>query len=528
MRIIALVGPFGAGKSTVAMNLAHFLARQGHVPQQVAIVVNEAGGATEIATVHAGVFTLPNGCFTCQDEAALQQALGRLADDGVETVIMEGFGIVSGDETRAFLGTVPYPHVIVGILDVANWAQNQINYSELLPTHLRVAHAIAATKHVGELPAGIRQFLADHHVHAPVTTAPVDSFPADIWSAVAAAFRDDAQPASAERDHPHHDHDHDHDGHGHTHDWQPQVLDVVAGTSLATLRGTVQDLVSAGKMRLKGRLQGQAFNVAPGADDWHVRPASEPGDLVICYLAPHTAWPAALLGLVASPPSTARSHQLLRVDTPHEATVAAIRAGVATMRSWAPSVRALQDGRQHLTTHPEPLQTVKEMARRPGVKATWFVPVITACLDYWVKCAQWLARNAPHVDATHRGTNLRELGVSLAWWALEFEDQLPGDLVQRVVEVRPAAMVEAGLADVTALREDGFGGTGRVWSSCGRFDSAGRTPTRPIRQRRGMPRGGSSPWPTPRTSARPSTPSSSITRVQVDSNGLVPGLPVVR
>ncbi|MEN0067438.1 MAG: GTP-binding protein [Myxococcota bacterium] len=473
MKIIALVGPFGAGKSTVAMNLAAWLAKQGQAPDQMAIVVNEAGGSTEITTPHSKVFSLPNGCFTCQDEAVLQQALQELAENGTQVVLMEGFGIVSGDETKAFLRKVPYPHLIVGILDVANWSQNLVNYGELLPTHLRVADVIVATKQSEDvLPADIQAFLEDHHVHATVTRGPIDAFPATLWPAMAVALEAQHSPhePSGHHNHDHHDHDHqhddddhhhdhDHDHHHHhhnTHDWQPQVLDLTSQATLVRLKSVAQDLVSAGKLRLKGRLKGNSFNVAPGATNWQTKTATEPGDLVICYLAPDTEWPTELLGLVNSRPEASRSHQLLRVDTNVEATVSALQKGIETVRSWEPRIGGLAASGKQLVTHPEQLQIWKEMARRPSVKADWFAPTMEACLEYWVKCAGWVIENASSVDPGHLPTHQRELGVSLAWWTIEFADQLPEELVERVIAVQPAALVEAGLRDVAALRSDGF------------------------------------------------------------------------
>lgn len=215
-------------------------------------------------------------------------------------------------------------------------------------------------------------------------------------------------------------------------------------------------MVLAGKLRLKGRLHGQSFNVAPGSADWQVCPTTAPGDLVLCYLAPDTPWPPALLSLVASRPEPARSHQLLRVDTDHEATVSTLQKGMAALQEWEPHVTELHDGRHRLTTHPEQLQLWKEMARRPGVKTEWFGPVIAACLEYWTKCASWLRDHAALVDPAHLPTHQRELGVSIAWWALEFSDQLSDDLSARIHATRPAVLVAAGLEEITALRSDPF------------------------------------------------------------------------
>ena len=448
-------------------------------------MVNEAGGSTEIATSHADLYTLPNGCFTCQDEAVLQKALGDLAEGGTQIVIMEGFGIVSGDETKTFLSQVPYPHAIIGVLDVANWTRNLVNYGELLPTHLTVADGVVATKHDSDtLPAVVQEFLSANQVRSPVTRGPVDQFPEGTWPVVQAALERRRAPVAGHdhsghghddghHDHGHHDHDHshhhhehdhshhhhDHDHHHHDHDhghgWMTTVLDLGPKTTLTELQAVTQEMVSAGKLRLKGRLRG------PPSMSPRVRPtgSSEPPSLailVICYLPEDTDWPVDLLNLVASPPEPARAHELLRVDTDRAATVSALEEGVAAIRSWSPQTVSLPDGSVQLVTHPERLQIYKEMSRRPGVRAEWFVPVMTACLEYWVSCAEWLDAHRSEVGRAHLPTHQRELGVSLAWWTLEFVEMLPQALVRRVYAIQPATLIATGLSEVSALRADSF------------------------------------------------------------------------
>ena len=470
MRIIALVGPFGAGKSTIGMNLAAYLASAGYTAGQVAIVVNEAGGSTEITTPHAAVYTLPNGCFTCQDEAVLQTSLDELAKQETQIVIMEGFGIVSGEETQAFLNKAHHPYAIIGVLDLANWKRNLVNYSELLPTHLTVADAIIATKHSATtLPTYVQEFLGQHQVHNPVFLGRAEEFPAQIWSTIETALQREHSHTAVEHghshphqhahhghDHDHHDHDHHHHDHDHGHGWQTVVLGLVTATSLSALQTATQETISAGKMRLKGRLGGFAFNVAPGASNWQLAASEEPGDLVICYLADDTDWPTPLLSLVASPPEPARAHQLLRVDTDRSATVAALDEGIVTIRSWTPRTVPVPSGGVQVVTHPEELQLWKEMARRPGVKADRFAPVMIACLEYWAKCAEWLEVHQAEVNEAHLPTHQRELGVSLAWWTIELEEHLPASLLQRIHKTQPAALVAAGLREVSSLRADSF------------------------------------------------------------------------
>lgn len=151
------------------MNLAALLADKGFTPQEVAIVVNETGGMTEISTSHAHIYSLPNGCFTCESPEVLEEALATLATNGVKYVILEGYGITGGDETQDFLKSVPYHFAMIGILPVADWEQNLVNYSALLPTHLTVADTIVVTKSSSEgIPPYITDFLVEHHVDCPI------------------------------------------------------------------------------------------------------------------------------------------------------------------------------------------------------------------------------------------------------------------------------------------------------------------------------------------------------------------------
>jgi hypothetical protein len=106
-----------------------------------------------------------------------------------------------------------------------------------------------------------------------------------------------------------------------------------------------------------------------------------------------------------------------------------------------------------LVTHPTSLQNLKEGARREGVRSSCLVPAITICLEYWLQAVSLLQES--RVVESSRTKALRELGVSLAWWATESYDQpLALELLKRVGEAKPAVLIAQGLLTLDSLRQN--------------------------------------------------------------------------
>ena len=462
MQIIALIGAFGAGKSATAVELATQLRMRGSA-EQIVIAVNETGGMTEIRTNAARVVVLPNGCFTCQDEADLQRALAKFVEDGVELVIMEGFGIVGGHETEAFLAKSGHSFQIIGLVDAQRHPDNRIRYSAVLPTH--VAHATAGiivTKCEGDVvPDEVMAFIAEHNGRQLAVYPTIE--PEVPGALLTTALQERVVHGhqcghGCGHDHDHHHHEHNHDHHhepdGMVHGYQTVPVALRDDVTLTDLQAVLQAAVTCGDVRVKGEVEGVSFNATFGDQEWRTERVAGAGQFLICYLQPGFSI-AELPGLAALVqevlPATDFSHALLREHVDPERERELIWEGIAQISQQPPVVN---DGR--LVTHPEELQIIEAMARRPDHKAELFPQVMRACVEYWVRCARWLYANHDEVESAARATHERELGVSLAWWTNEFSECFPADLVEAVQQLHPALLVERGIRELSGLREDNF------------------------------------------------------------------------
>lgn len=465
MHIIALIGAFGAGKSATAVALAKSLQQRGYRPEQVVIAVNETGGMTEVRTNAAQVVVLPNGCFTCQDEAELQRALAQFTEEGVEVVVMEGFGIVGGHETEQFLAKSGYSFQIIGLVDAQRHTDNRIRYSAVLPTHLTHATAgIIVTKCEDEIVSEeMVSFIAQHNGRQ---LAVYSTIKPEVSEALLTAALQKPEVHGHHCDHgcghghDHHHHEHSHHHHHHhepdgmVHGYQTVPVALREDVTLTDLQEVLQAVVAGGDVRVKGEVGGVSFNATFGDKEWRTEKVASAGQFLICYLRPGFSI-AELSGLAALVqevlPATDFSHALLREHVDSEREREMIREGIEQISQQAPVVN---DGR--LVTHPEELQIIKEMARRPDHKAELFPQVMQACVEYWVRCARWLYANHDEVESAARATHERELGVSLAWWTNEFGRQFPSSLVTCVQSLSPAILVAEGIKDLSGLREDNF------------------------------------------------------------------------
>lgn len=457
MRLVALIGAFGSGKSTCAQTLATSLAEHGFTHTEVAIVVNEVGGMTEIRTPHARVVTMPNGCFTCQDEAVLKSELLRLENKGVKVVILEGFGIVSGEETRAFLQSSGYRFQIIGVLDERQHTRNLTSYGSLLGTHVSAATAgIVVTKcrEQGEVSLDILTFVSDR---TRVAIYPLSDIPENLPEEITqrCLSDEDAQYLPTQRTHRRF-HTHRSHTHHHVHEWSMYAMTLKSSVQVTDLQRVLNKYIAGGQVRAKGVAGRQTFNVAPGEDTWNAIFADEGrAPFLILYVAPNVSVNVEeLAGLIEEirQGDIRRSYEILRDDVGDvNALIDLIREGIEKINKLIPEVTEAG----HLVTHPEvPLQLTKEMVRRPQVKDAWFFPFIEACLRYWVSCADHLERYAHELDGKGRATSERELGVSLAWWAVEFSTRLDSGLKVDIQRTNPAVLVARGLAAIDTLRED--------------------------------------------------------------------------
>lgn len=458
MYLYSVTGTFGAGKTTLIVSTVRAY------PGTYAYVLNDDGAEVDgsVAEDAATVVTMTNGCFTCSDEADLSELLRTLEMQGYEGVFIEGFGMVSGVETRSFLEKSGYPFHIFSLLDVEHFERNQRRYGGLVATHMAAATAgVAITRCPTSIkgledPAleGVLAFIAEHASGIPITLmSETDVLPVTLWSAKRLVCTDTAHTGCGHHHHPHahshHDHDHHHD---HGASIIPYSFLLPTDVPRAALEGAVAGLLENGSLlRVKGALGGQKFDAVYGT--WTNGLPDERSFITVyaSRVVDFKEEAPAFAALVQERPrvvSEAQSHTLLRQDhvNPDE-TIATIRELIAAVPT-RPIVKETATG-VRLVTHPDDLQMLKEIARRPSVERVWFPKAIEACIRYWVEVGDYLRTHQERVVPAELAYNQRELGISLTWWARKGESYLPSTLIARVQALRPAEMVAEG---VLALR----------------------------------------------------------------------------
>jgi hypothetical protein len=150
---------------------------------------------------------------------------------------------------------------------------------------------------------------------------------------------------------------------------------------------------------------------------------------------------------------TGKSYELTRRDVvPREETIAEIELLISALPT-APIVVSTPLG-VSMKTHPEELQILKEIARRPSVIKEWFAKALTPCMWYWVASMEYLIANEPAIVASEVATNKREIGVSLAWWADRFATEFPVALMDKVRMLPIARIAAEGARSLTSLNSD--------------------------------------------------------------------------
>lgn len=479
MQIFAVVGPFGAGKTTFVLNVILALQSSGFpTREKVAYVVNDEGVLIdgELARQRAEVVAMTNGCFTCDDTAELRATLVRLEQSGMTWVFLEGFGLIPGNETRSFLESCQYPFHILCLLSLKHHRLDLTRYADVIRSQVKAATvAIGVTKyqHQGnhllglDTTNGVPEFAARENPGLPLTLIPDGP---DLPDIVLDLFRDKtgletelSASRMRHRGHSHehhancgcgHRHGHSHHRH-HVHDMHPYSFELGDGVTLDDIKR-----VFDGKdflLRIKGAVEGHLFNEVH--EDWQVS-AEDKRQFVTFYAKRKVDIESELPGLQAfivqrkDEERAEPGHMQLRHDVAdRESTVAEIQKLLAEMPA-EPVI--IHSGRHiRLLTHPEVMQTVKDgIARRPSVKDEWFPKVLKQCMEYWVKCAMIIRDRSDDILPKDIGKNRRELGVSMAWWVNRYGDFFGPELVSAVEKLHPGAMAAEGILAMTSLNSD--------------------------------------------------------------------------
>jgi len=471
MHIFAVIGPLGAGKTTFVLNAIQALESRGfQTKQKFAYVVNDEGALIdgELARQRAKVVAMTNGCFTCDDTTELRSTLDRLEESGISWVFLEGFGLISGDETRSFLESCPYKFYILCLLSGKHFVQDQTRYAHVITSQVKVATvAIGITKYEhqrDQLPSldslnGLPELVASESHGMPLVFISND---VNLPEIVFKPFGEKTERETGSHSHEHcascgcghHPHKYSHDRR-HVHSMYPYSFELRNGVTLNDLK-----LVFTGKdflLRIKGAVEGRLFNEVHG--DWQVS-LEDRRQFVTFYalrkveIDKELPELQALMLLKKDEGRTEPGYRQLRYDVAdRESTVAEIQKLLDEMPNDPVIVSSGPYFR--LLTHPETLQTLKDgIARRPSVKDEWFPVVIKRCMEYWVKCAKVMNSRSDEILPQDIGRNRRELGASMTWWVNRYHESLGSELVSQVENLHPGAMTAKGILAMGCLNSD--------------------------------------------------------------------------
>jgi G3E family GTPase len=470
--IFAAVGPFGAGKTSLTVATLRSLTESGEVSRErCAYIVNDEGGIGNVdgsvASAYASVMPMVNGCFTCSDEADLRRTLDALAADGMEWIFVEGFGIVSGDETKNFLSSAGYPFQVVCVVDVLHLEQNRVRYGAIMESQMKAATVgIALTKYPPDVMSiaderldGVIDYIEQHASGKRVFLLPEgDAVPRALLGEGVVMKSACHHSGCSHGHHDHHAHPHDHEGHhDHHHDEHGMALYSYPLATDATFAGVQQAFHGTQKFvpRVKGACDGRLFNRVH--ETWTQTLPDERGFVTFYATRPVSLaldLPdlAQLIVSYDEPGEHAESYQLMRRESgTREETIREIRRLMEEIPASPQLV--LMDGALRLITHPEPLQILKEVARRGSVRDEWFPRALYRCVQYWLAAATVLREQEEHIAASEVATNKRELAVSITWWLHAFPAEL-GQFREEAESLRLADMAAEGVLSLGSLNSD--------------------------------------------------------------------------
>lgn len=490
MKVLSVMGPYGSGKTTLVKNLLKALAARGYdTNNKIAWVVNDSGPVVdaEVAEPMAHVITLTNGCFTCEDMSTTRDVLALLAQGGFEWVILEGYGLIPGYETRDFLESCKYSFHMIGLVSAQHFAEDTLLYADALKSHIACAtRAILVTKcdSVDAIPDGVVEMIAQHnpgrstcvlHDSLDVPSLLINLFIPESTGDDGFRFGSgcvhcDAHTCTAHA----HSHEHaDHHAHDYTHASAHEhhyryTLLLKPEATFAQVKEVFESY--PGMRRVKGAVEGYTFSEIHGV--W--THGSDPDDRR--FVTFYSVLPIDLNGelpqlnelqaLACVLNEQLQGYELLRTETCTATETAALVTKLMLQIPVQPIICDVAPHRR-LITHPEWLQLVKEIARRPSV-AHLLPIVLEKCVTYWVACATALLQNQDGFSAVHAPKHLRELGVSLAWWTKRYGHGFNPSLVHEVRACKPGLMVAQGLMYLERLNENE---TQRGWQVLEYFDA---------------------------------------------------------
>lgn len=454
-KIYALAGTLGSGKTSSIIPLIEALKAQGVEPANIAVVMIDTAGVGEMySEINSCVRleVLPNGCFTCGDPDVVRKRIGILEKAGVRHIILEGFGVISGDEIVATLAQLERPCDIIACLDGRQFERNcELGLEALIGSHVAVATMGVLVTKIAVPSQKMIAFLKRCGNDQRWSTSAAPSFP-EVWQRDLLRRRPVPRFAAVVVDVLRHS-----DAAVGVHGWPDIAFRLCSGVTIEDLQASFTECVASGAVSLKGVVHGIEFRAVPGADIWDCKISQAQSNVVVLYLKPGTPESLIVPCYTLFDERLPRSYEVVRSGKGDPAVVADfLRRFVEENVSQVPIVSSVSKNKLALVTHPEGWQLMKELARRTSQVDEWFLPVMQVFIQYWLRCGQVLVEKESDFEAYFLATHQRELGVSLAWWVHRFGVSLSRELLAEVYRANPAYLVARGILALEALRTDDF------------------------------------------------------------------------
>ena len=366
--------------------------------------------------------------------------------------------------SKDFLLASGYPFHVLSLVSARHYHQDLIRYSDVVGSQIAAATvAVVVTKcDILDLDHPVLEHIAEHHRGAKV----IMSCSFELMDIVLGLFRGGKNhDASRVR----HKHGHscgcvrieipvdtatDDNHHGEVHGAYTYHFELTSGATLTAIQEvfTGRDFL----LRVKGAINGHLFNEVHG--EWTIIVADD-RRFVTFYTLREVDITVDLPGLTAlvvrknEPSLTTPSYSQLRNEdsVSREDTVREIELmlkGIPTEPITVPSTFGIR-----VITHPESLQGVKELSRRPSVKDEWFPVVLRRCVEYWIKCAAYIMTHHSQVVHTELSKNRRELAVSIVWWHNRYQHFFGSEITHSLGNLGLGLMGAAGILSLTSLMD---------------------------------------------------------------------------
>lgn len=458
--VVVFLGPAGSGKTTLARAV-----REQLIGRRVAYLYNDDGrnvpyeddgitGSFDAATAVLG------GCFGCRDSESFRREVRKIqSDTSFQFLLIEPLGFIEGGEIVSLLRGMGITPRVISLLDVEHLHDNEVIGT--VPSQLREATAGIGLTHCPEGVAsldderlvGPLEYIA---LHAAGNTSPVflvrpgEGLPEPVLARTVMPVGEWKFYCAPSKKTKKHAHDHTHGAHGHMTYSYPLHENV----SLDDVRRAFQSLganVDVGISRVKGVVRNRWFHAV--WDSWKSS-SSIGGRPFVIFYATRPINPEFLrhLMVIDDAPKEADTRIILRDnrDVSVDATERYIRKAMHTLPTTP-----LYDTTGPIT-HPEPLELLNNICKRPGVSSELVQEYYRARVSYFLAVAEAFTPESVWWNTPDAARRKLDLVISVLWFAMNKSGDLGEVLMSRVSSFQGlfARMLEDGLRGLAAYHTD--------------------------------------------------------------------------